>query len=512
MARKLRKLPSKAEADSGILAAIDVGTNAVRLEMVRPLPNGSFEIIHQERDPLRPGEGVFRTGAIPREGADRLLSTLRRYVALCRRFDAQVRAVATSAVREAKNRDEIVRRARREAGLELEVVSGREEARLIALGVLHGTAPGQRSLVIDIGGGSTELATAIGDRPRDLFSVAVGAVRLTEVFGASGRLSADRLSLVRRFASEAFQESVPRALPGKAHRARSALGSSGTIQSVVAYAQTPGTGHATAAQVEKAVEELADMSLEQRRKRFDARRAEIVVAGAVILEALMRHLGLRTITPVDRGLRDGLIVDLMARRRPNPRDHALGDAALALGARFQMDERHGKQVARLALDLFDDLAGLHRLPAATRPLLEIAALLHDVGSAVSYQRHHKHSYYLIQNADLPGLTERERELAARVARYHRRTPADRGHFGTAGLTDPELNIVRKLSTLLRLADSFDRSHHQPVRALRAFVEKRTVRVVLYAKEPLDLEIWDAESELALFKKVFGRKVEIRTRR
>src|SRR6201999_3651633 len=143
---------------------------------------------------------------------------------------------------------EIAPRARREAALELEVVSGKEEARLIALGVLHGIPPGQRSLVIDIGGGSTELATAIGDRPLDLFSIAVGAVRLTEVFGTSGRLSPERLSLVRRFASEAFQESVPRVLPGR-HRARSALGSSGTIQSVVGYAQTPGTGHATVAQV-----------------------------------------------------------------------------------------------------------------------------------------------------------------------------------------------------------------------------------------------------------------------
>ena len=495
-----------------MIGAIDVGTNAVRLEMVRPLPNGSFEIIHQERDPLRPGEGVFRSGSIPREGADRLLSTLRRYAALCRRFEAEVRAVATSAVREAKNRDDIVRRARREAGLDLQVVSGREEARLIALGVLHGVAPGQRSLVIDIGGGSTELATALGDRPQDLYSVAVGAVRLTEVFGTSGRLSPERLTLVRRFASEAFQESIPRVLPGRTRKARTALGSSGTIQSVVSYAQTPGTGNATASQVEKAVEELAEMSLEQRRKRFDARRAEIVVAGAVILEALMRHLGLRTITPVDRGLRDGLIVDLMARRRPNPRDHALGDAALAFGARFQVDERHARQVSRLALELFDDLASLHRLPAATRPLLEIAALLHDVGSAVSYQRHHKHSYYLIQNADLPGLTERERELAARIARYHRRTPPERGHFLTEGLSDPELAIVRKLSMLLRLADSFDRSHHQPVRTLRAFLEGRTVRIVLYAKGPLDLEIWDAESELALFRKVFGKKVEIRARR
>ncbi len=149
-----------------VLAAIDVGTNAVRLELARLLANGSVELLHQERDPVRPGEGVFRTGVIPREVADRLLSTLRRYGALCRRYHAQVRAVATSAVREAKNRDEIVRRARDEAGLRLEVISGVEEARLITLGVLWGKPPSARSLCVDIGGGSTEVASALGETRR----------------------------------------------------------------------------------------------------------------------------------------------------------------------------------------------------------------------------------------------------------------------------------------------------------------------------------------------------------
>ena len=173
-----------------ILAAIDVGTNAVRLELARPLPDGSLETLHQERDPVRPGEGVFATGTMSREVADRLLSTLRRYAALCRRYDATVRAVATSAVREARNREEIVQRVKRESGLDLEIVSGREEARLICLGVLNGRPRGARGLVVDIGGGSTEVATAVGEEPKELWSVALGAVRLTEIFGSSGKVSA----------------------------------------------------------------------------------------------------------------------------------------------------------------------------------------------------------------------------------------------------------------------------------------------------------------------------------
>src|SRR5215470_15008863 len=157
-----------------VLAAIDVGTNSVKLELARPLPNGSFETLHDERDPVRPGEGVFKTGWIDKDVAERLLSTLRRYGALCRRFHARVRAVATSAVREAKNRDEIVRRAREEAGLRLEVISGIEEARLITLGVLWGKPPSSRSLCIDIGGGSTEVASALGDTPNAMWSVGLG--------------------------------------------------------------------------------------------------------------------------------------------------------------------------------------------------------------------------------------------------------------------------------------------------------------------------------------------------
>ena len=180
-----------------ILAAIDVGTNAVRLEIARALPDGSLERLHQERDPVRPGEGVFATGAIQRPVADRLLATLRRYAALCRRHRARIRAVATSAVREARNRDEIVRRVRDEAGIELEVVSGREEARLICLGVLAGRAPRARSLVLDIGGGSTEVAPAVGEKATGLYSVGVGAVRLTEIFGSSSRVSPERLAVMR---------------------------------------------------------------------------------------------------------------------------------------------------------------------------------------------------------------------------------------------------------------------------------------------------------------------------
>lgn len=494
---------NRSELPDDILAAIDVGTNAVRLELARVLPDGAIETLHQERDPVRPGEGLFKTGVIKREVADRLLSTLRRYSALCRRYDARVKAVATSAVREAKNRDEIVRRARREAQLTLDVISGREEARLICMGVLHGSPPLKRSICVDIGGGSTEVAFAIGEHPKDLWSVTLGAVRLTELFGITGEVPKKQLKLIRRFTREAVEESLPKRIP---HGPTTALGSSGTIQAVVGFARKEGVGHATTKQISGAVEELANMDLAKRRKRFDPRRADIVVAGAIILEAVLEHLQLDAVTAVDRGLRDGLLRDMVSRRKVDHNDPSLHDAAVMVGRRFGFGERHSEQVTKLALALFDDLASLHQLPASARPWLEVAALLHDVGNAVNYQRHHKHSQYLIQNSDLPGLSDRERMLIGCIARFHRRSAPSLTHEGMAGLTPQEARVVRKCATLLRVADSLDRSHRQPISKLSAQVAGPKALVRLTSRTPIDLELWDAEHELPLFREVFGKSL------
>jgi exopolyphosphatase/guanosine-5'-triphosphate,3'-diphosphate pyrophosphatase len=246
------------------------------------------------------------------------------------------------------------------------------------------------------------------------------------------------------------------------------------------------------------------MDLEKRRKHFDPRRADIVVSGAVILEAVLKRLKVEAVTAVDRGLRDGLLQDLLRRRKVDDRDQSLRDAALTVQARFGAPEAHAAQVSKLALALFDDLAPVHQLPASARPWLEVAALLHDIGNAVNYQRHHKHSQYLIENADLPGLSDREKLLIGRIARFHRRSPPEVGHEGMAGLTAGESRLVRKCATLLRVADSFDRSHRQPIVSFSAAAKGRSVLIKLRSKTPIDLELWDVEHEKKLFREVFGR--------
>ena len=250
------------------------------------------------------------------------------------------------------------------------------------------------------------------------------------------------------------------------------------------------------------------MDSEKRRKRFDPRRADIVVAGAVILEALMRNLKLEAVTAVDRGLREGILLDLVKRRRTGDADASLSEAAVALGKRFAFGEAHARDVARLALKLFDDLASMHQLPAASRPWLEAAALLHDVGHALNHQRHHKHTHYLILNADLPGLSDRERRLVACIARFHRRSPPEPAHEALAGLTSSEVRIVRKASTLLRLADSLDASHNQPIVRLNASVAGRKVIVAVKTRTPIDLELWNVSHEVGIFRDVFGKTLQI----
>jgi exopolyphosphatase/guanosine-5'-triphosphate,3'-diphosphate pyrophosphatase len=488
-----------------VLAAIDVGTNAVRLELARPDPDGSLETLHQERDPIRPGEGVFATGMMSKETADRLLSTLRRYAALCRRHKARVRAVATSAMRDARNREEIVQRVREEAGLNLEVVSGKEEARLICLGVLHRKPPHTRSLLVDIGGGSTEVAIATGERPDELWSLALGSVRLTEMFDASGKVSPKQLRLMRSYVEEQLRKAMPER---PEHLPRVALGSSGTISAVVGFAASEGTAHASVRQLSHAVDTLAELTPERRRKRFDPRRADIIVAGATVLERVVKHLGVESVTAVNRGLRDGLLVDLLYRQDETREDHSLADAAVAMGRRLLFDEKHARQVASLALTLFDELAALHNLPLSCRPYLETAALLHDIGNAVSYERHHKHTYYLLHNGDLPGLADRERELVARVARYHQRSPPELNHAGMEGLSPAEARLVRKLATLLRVANALDSSHHQPVKELRAVNGRDAVSLHLKSRQPVDLELWTVEHETALFRRVFNKRLAL----
>lgn len=497
---------SHALAPGEILGAIDVGSNAARLKLARVTNDGAFEQLHTERDPIRPGEGIWQHGEMSEPVIKRLVTTLTRYATVCRKLHAgHVRAVATSALREARNKDDVVRRVREAAGLELEVIPGQEEARLIGLGVFRGLPARARSLLIDIGGGSTEVARGVGEDPVELYSVNLGAVRLTEIFGSTTKASREQLVAMRRFAQRVVEANLPTKIP---HAPTHAMGSSGTVRAVCAFAAPPHQATVTREHLSRAVEELVRLTPAARRKRFDAQRADIVVAGAVILESIAFHCHLDSVTPVDGGLKEGLLVDLVRRAETRKADPLLSEAVLAAGRRFTFDEAHAVHTRDVALMLFDQLEDMHHLPPDCRLLLEAAAVLHDVGYIVATSRHHKHSQYLIANLDLPGLSERERDLISLVARFHRRTLPTRDHPALAALSVVEKRAVRALAALLRVADTADHGRRQPVSRVETRIGDARVQVRFVPRRGRSIEAWDHEAEQELFRSCFGRRLDV----
>lgn len=486
-------------------AAIDVGTNATRLKVAHVDARGVIKPIYRSRDEIRPGEGVFTSGAITAAAVDRLVKTLLGYAETCLSLDAEPRAVATSALRDAQNQQEVLRRVADESGLRLDVISGREEARLILLGVLQRKLATPPALLIDIGGGSTEVAFAKAKESHELWSIGLGSLRLKELFQTTGHVDADKLSLLRRYVERACDDdlaSVPATTPAEA------LGTSGSIRAFVGYAAPSGKGSASLRRVHETVNRLATLGLDERAKHFGRRRAEVIVVAGAILEGVMRRLSLTRIHAVDAGLRDGVLLDLWRRHEHGGQASSIAATAVAYGRRLRFDERHAEKVASLSLSLFDDLESLHRLPRRYRPVLHAAALLHDVGYAVNAQKHHRHTSYLIENADLPGLTDRERTVAARLARFHRRRPPVKGHPGLVGLLEEDARAVRRLTPLLRLADALDRAHHQKVERVVADSTPQSVTVRLHAARGATLEIWDARREAPLFRSVYGRALRV----
>lgn len=499
-------------APGEIIGAIDVGSNAARMKLARVLPDGSFERLHQQRDPIQPGEDLWETGEMSDAVVERLVRTMRAYRKICEREGAgHVRAVATSALREARNREAVVKRVRDEARVELEVVSGTEEARLIALGVLRGMPRTASSLLLDIGGGSTEVARAIGEAPREVWSAPIGSVRMSGMFHLDaperdGVITRDDVTRMRQYAQRVIGEALPARIAGAP---RNALGSSGTIRAVCTFAAPAGRAAAAREDITRAVEELVRLGPAERRKRFEAQRASLVVPGAVILETLVHHLRIDNVTPIDGGLKDGLLVDLLRRAQQRRTDPLLSDALLSAGRRFGFDEPHALHTRDVALALFDQLVPAHRLPPDARLVLEAAAMLHDVGNAVSRTRHHKHSLYLIAHLDLPGMSDHERELAALVARFHRRSHAKAAHPALAHLPSDEARVVCVLASLLRLADGADRGRESAVARVECVVAKRRVTVRLVPRRGKTIGSWESDEDAARLGKLLRRDVDVR---
>ena len=509
-----------------MLACFDIGTNSVRVTVVRLEPGGTWSTLTVQREPVRLGEGEFGgRSALTLEAMDRGVLVCRTFADLARAHGAtDLVAVATSATREAVNQGAFVRRLRDEAGLDVHVVSGKEEARLIFLGLLSRVHLGeQQAVVVDIGGGSTEVAAGGTEGPDFLESLRLGAIRLTAEFPdlpAGGRVPGKVYEqMLHRVKTES--DRVRRGLAGRTIDV--AYGTSGTatnLATAIVRTLRQGTPQreqtVTRAEVARMAKLLRGLDLEERRRvpGLNPARADIVVAGAAILEAVMDDLGLGEIRAVaETGLREGLVVDHLARGQ----GLAHGGTAvrersvLQLARACSFDEPHARHVQALALGLFDSAAeaGVHSCSAADRELFAHAALLHDVGAFLSYPDHHLHSHYLIRHADLVGFDEQEVAVMAATALFHRKARPGARHPAFSELDAAARGRVRLLSALLRLAEYLDRGHAAAV--ARATLRHDGARALVLEVEPSGdwhLERWRLAERRETLEKAFRRTLRV----
>jgi exopolyphosphatase/guanosine-5'-triphosphate,3'-diphosphate pyrophosphatase len=489
--------------------------------VVRIKQNHTFAVLSRQKQQVRLGEGEFDDEEIRPEAMDRAVMVCRKFSELAKTFEAQeFVAVATSATREAANQVEFLNRLRKEASLDVRVISGREEARLIYMGVTSGThLAGRNAIFIDIGGGSTEIALGDNRQYFLLDSLRLGAIRLTNQYfpdGASAPVSPEQYRRILQHVRDATIRIIKKI---RLNRYDCAIGSSGTIQNLadIAARAIPRTdpaeeGTLTQKDLKRVVELLRSLPLEQRKKLpgINPERADIIIAGAAILEVLVKELGLQKITVTGRGLQDGLLVDYLSRIDDFPLMGELSvreRSVIQLGRSCGINEAHARTVTGLVLDLFDSAGEmrLHSFGSSERELLEYAAFLHDIGTFISYTNHHAHSWYIITNSDLLGFDQREIAMIANIARFHRKKTPRKSAPGIADLDTVEQEKIRILSTFLRLAESLDRSHAALIRGARFRREgKGTIRLEVAARGDCQLEIWGVGSEKKAFGKVFGK--------
>ena len=500
------------------IAAIDLGSNSIHMIVVEVHADLRFEVIDREKEMVRLGAGGLDGGRLTDEAMSAAIEVLSRYRRLADSHGVdEILAAATSATREAENGGEFLKRVQEEVGIRVHVISAVEEARLIHLAAAHGTDIGRRRMVvIDIGGGSVEITLGTAARPMLARSFKIGVIRLTERFVRSDPISgSDERKLVRHVAREtsAYLKDVA------ARGFDRVVGTSGTILSLGALAAGPEASkdlrnvRVSAKALRRVRERVTSMTLQHRLKLsgLDPRRADIVVAGSVLLDTLLERLGARELTLSDFALREGLVLDYIRRNTQTIRElERYPDVRLRsvveLGERCRYAAEHARHVAALATRLFDRTRRWHKLGDRERRWLQYAALLHDVGVHISYERHHRHSYYLIKNGGLRGFEPHEIEVIALVARYHRRGAPKRAHDGYGTLPRPLRRSVRILSSLVRLAEGLDRTRNQAIRDVDVVPRDEKLIVRLTAEGDAELELWAAQRQGAMLERWMGHPV------
>jgi len=522
----LRRSPLRS-AEARTVAFMDIGTHSIRLLVVRIHPDYSSTVLTQLKQMARLGEGAFTHQQLQPDAIDRAVFVARQFAQVARANGAEtIITVVTAATREAANQGALVQQLQQEADLDVRVVSGLEEARLIYLGVASGVHLGEKqAFLLDIGGGSTEVIIGTQHQHGYLGSLKLGAIRLTAQFLAEkcGPVAPHTYEAMRQYVRH---HAVRTLRELGTYRIDLAIGSSGTIESLADMAARHFLKRPrqrddvlTYAYLKQVIAMLSVLPLEGRRKvlGLNPERADIIIAGAAILDVFMQGLGLKEIRLSERGVREGLLVDYLLKHGASFLLQEMSVRARSvwqLAHTCQCDETHARTAARLALALFDSArdAGLHHCGAWERELFEYTALLHHIGAFLTHTDYQAHTYYLIKHANLLGFDQTEVAIMATTALYHRKALPRKKYPEFAALDQRAQQIVRILSGLLRLAENLDRGHAGLIRDVRLCAVD-TQHVVLYinAAHDCQVEVWGVQKQLTVFEKVFGRQLVIKLR-
>lgn len=499
------------------MAAMDIGTNSIRCIVVEADHKGGYKVLDDEKSTVRLGEQLAATGAISPEASARALAAVSHFRKLIAGLKvAAVEAIATSAMRSACNGEELLNALTAEFGHPIRVISGIEEAELAMLSAQrHFDMEYKRYAVFDIGGGSLEITTALGNHIEECYSLELGAVVMSERFLGHDPAREGDLQKLRRHVRAELKKRVERSKV----QLHTLIGSGGTVTAIGSMAMSAlGKSYASIhgyevlrSEVVHLLAMLTRKSLTERRlvPGLNADRADIIVAGITVVEELMSYFGANQLLVNERGIREGLIIRAMEKHGLIPAATAprsWRESALDFVRSCHVDEPHSLHVARLALSVFDGLATPFNLKKSDRKLLEAAALLHDVGYFIAYSSHHKHSYHLIRHAELFGFSPRERELIAQIARYHRKSLPKRKHETFQALAEGDRRRVERLGGILRLADGLDRRRSAAVQSLSCGFGGTLFTLRLAGSEDMSVEIFGASAKKDLLEKAFGLRV------
>ncbi len=500
-----------------MVAAVGIGSNAVRLQISEFYGPEQYSPIYSERFPLRLGKSVFLGGYLDKKTIGDALSVLSVINAKMMSFNVSYyRAVATSALREAKNGKELIDNARKKIGIRIEIISSIEEARLAYLSVREKiNLQSGRSLLMDLGGGSVEISLVDGKGIKQTESRGIGAVRLLEEFDIARNDPKRFYKLLKEFIS-IFKIK-------KAFRCRRIIATGGNIERIShLIGSTPDNQGVRIINVKKLknfAEQLSKYSEKERMKRFSlsSDKADVILPAAMVYSHVANQVKAKSITVPFVGVKEGVIIDLMreiSKRGEWIKEHEkmICESALNLGRKFNFEEKHGSHVSKLSLSLFDQLRSLHKLGPYERKLLLAASLLHDIGTCISYKNHHKHSMYMISQFELPSFSPLDMVMAANIARYHRKSEPTVRHDQFMKLSSENRKIVARLASILRIADALDRDHLQRIRKIKVVMNKRKVKIYYHARRMISLDTWAFERKAKLFVRLFRVKPRLISQR